>query len=292
MIDCQSQLKLEEIATLARSIGWGAADILEHYSQSADLVIKHKKEGPVTAADLAANDYILQQLRVAVGSSDFGYLSEETYKSPEQGAHIPTDKPWVWIIDPIDGTRDFINRTSEYAIHIALVREGRPAVAVVVLPEAGKLYWAQLGAGAFVDTRDGKRTPLRVSDRSRLEDLCLVARRTARGERLNELLHRLPCQNQQYFGSIGCKFAAIAEHRADGYISLSGKSAPKDWDLAAPELILTEAGGRLTRADGTLLMYNQEDVSQWGCLVASNGHCHEDLCARTAAILAQVEGEK
>jgi 3'(2'), 5'-bisphosphate nucleotidase len=161
---------------------------------------------------------------------------------------------------------------------------------VVVLPEAGKLYWAQLGAGAFVEKRDGKCTQLRVSDRSRLEDLCVVSRRTVRGERLNELLHRLPCQNQQYFGSIGCKFAAITEERADGYISLSGKSAPKDWDLAAPELILTEAGGRLTRADGTLLMYNQGDVSQWGCLIASNGNCHEELCARSAAILAHLQG--
>jgi 3'(2'), 5'-bisphosphate nucleotidase len=290
VIDCQSQLKLEEIASLARSIGWGAADILESFYQSNDLRIKHKKEGPVTAADLAANDYILQQLRVAVGSGDFCFISEETYKSPEEGSHTPVEKPWVWIIDPIDGTRDFINRTSEYAIHIALVREGRPVLAVVVLPEAGKLYWAQLGAGAFVEKRDGKCTQLRVSDRSRLEDLCVVSRRTIRGERLNELLHRLPCQNQQYFGSIGCKFAAIAETRADGYISLSGKSAPKDWDLAAPELILTEAGGRLTRADGTLLMYNQGDVSQWGCLVASNGHCHEELCARVTAIMAQMEG--
>jgi 3'(2'), 5'-bisphosphate nucleotidase len=103
------------------------------------------------------------------------------------------------------------------------------------------------------------------------------------------LLQQLPYKNQKHIGSIGCKIAAIVEHHADVYISLSGKSAPKDWDLAAPELILTEAGGEFTHFDGTPLMYNQPDVSQWGGLLASNGQCHAQLCKEAERILATLD---
>ena len=103
------------------------------------------------------------------------------------------------------------------------------------------------------------------------------------------MLQQLPYKNQKHIGSIGCKIAAIVEHQADVYISLSGKSAPKDWDLAAPELILTEAGGQFTHFDGTPLMYNQGDVSQWGGLLASNGQCHAQLCQEAERILASLD---
>jgi 3'(2'), 5'-bisphosphate nucleotidase len=79
-------------------------------------------------------------------------------------------------------------------------------------------------------------------------------------------------------GSVGGKIAAIVEQRADLYLSLSGKSAPKDWDMAAPELVLTEAGGRFTHFDGQPLRYAQGDPSQWGGRIASNGPQHDALC--------------
>lgn len=282
--------RLDEIGAIARTIGWGAADILNTFAHdSTYLSVKQKKEGLVTAADLATNDYILQQLRIAFGSQEFGYLSEETYKEPKSSSEKkPLPQSWVWIIDPIDGTQAFIRRSSQYAVHIALVYEGRPVVAVVVVPETEKLYYAQKGGGAFVENRAGSRYRLQVSKRDRLEDILLLSRRTHSGERLHEILQKLPCQNKQYRGSIGCKIAAIAEQKADAFILLSGKFAPKDWDLAAPELILTESGGKFTRTDGTLLLYNQGDANQWGCAIASNGKCHEQLCAEVAKILSKL----
>ena len=102
-------------------------------------------------------------------------------------------------------------------------------------------------------------------------------------------MQKLPCQNQKAVGSIGCKIATIVEQQADVYISMSGKSAPKDWDLAAPELILTEAGGMFTHFDGTPLMYNQGDINQWGGLLASNGQYHAELCAKAERILAGLD---
>jgi 3'(2'), 5'-bisphosphate nucleotidase len=273
---------LKEILAIARSIGWEAADILRSYYRQTDnqnLDVKYKQDDPVTAADVAVNHFILEKLQAALGTEDFAYISEETYTVRQE------TQEWVWIIDPLDGTRDFIEKTGEYAIHIALVKQQRPVLAVVVVPEAEKLYYAIKGSGAFVERRDGKSLPLQVSSQQSLEDLTVVVSRSHRNERLNYLLQQLPCQNQKAVGSVGCKIATIVQQQADVYISLSGKSAPKDWDIAAPELILTEAGGKYTHFDGTSLQYNTGDVNQWGGLLASNGQYHEVLCQEAERIL-------
>ena len=282
--------ELDEILEITRSIGWGASDLLRSYyrgkQNDGDLEIQDKKDGPVTAADGAVNRYILDNLKSKLSDPEFAYVSEETHKY--QSAEQLKDS-WVWIIDPLDGTRDFIDRTGEYAIHIALVKDGRPILALVACPEAEKLYYAKKGGGTFVETRDGTVEPIRVSERNKMEDLTIVASRTHRDQRFNQLLEQLPTKNLKYVGSVGCKVVTIVEQEADIYISLSGKSAPKDWDMAAPELILTEAGGQFTRADGTPLKYNTGDVNQWGALIASNGHCHADLCAKVERTLAEVD---
>jgi 3'(2'), 5'-bisphosphate nucleotidase len=268
---------LQEILKLARIVGWSAAEILRSYyhgtAKDHNLNVQYKDNDPVTAADLAVSQYILTELQAALGNENFGYISEETYKS-QQGKH-PAE--WVWIIDPLDGTRDFIEKTGEYAIHIALVRENRPVLAVVVIPEAEKLYYATQGHGTFVETKTGTQQ-LKVFSNKALADLIVVVSRSHRHEKLEYLLQNLPCQNQKAIGSVGCKMAAIVEQQADIYISLSGKSAPKDWDMAAPELILTEAGGKFTHFDGSPLQYNTDDINQWGGLLASNSPHHQLLC--------------
>lgn len=281
---------LDEILEITRSIGWGASDLLRSYYQGkqndGDLEIQDKKDGPVTAADVAVNHYILDNLKSKLNDQEFAYVSEETYKSQDAEK---LKESWVWIIDPLDGTRDFIDKTGEYAIHIALVKDGRPILALVACPEAEKLYYAKKGGGTFVETRDGTVQPIRVSERNKLEDLTIVASRTHRDQRFDQLLDQLPTKNLKYVGSVGCKVVTIVEQETDIYISLSGKSAPKDWDMAAPELILTEAGGQFTHVDGSPLQYNTGDVNQWGALIASNGHCHADLCAKAERILAEVD---
>jgi 3'(2'), 5'-bisphosphate nucleotidase len=287
--------KLEEISEISRSIAWGAADILQSYyrpdANTPNLDIQEQKDGPVTAADVAVNSYILDELQSILGDTEFGYLSEETYKAYlETNGKIPLPQSWVWIIDPLDGTRDFIDRTGEFAVHIALVYQGRPVLAVVAWPEQQNIYYAMKDAGAFMESRDGSAIKLQVSTRNTIADLSIVTSRSHRGDRFNQLLQKLPCQNQLAVGSIGCKIATIVEQKADVYIALSGKSAPKDWDLAAPELILTEAGGRFTRFDGSALQYNRGDVSQWGGLLASNGCCHNALCREAEGILAEIDG--
>ncbi|WP_414624037.1 3'(2'),5'-bisphosphate nucleotidase CysQ family protein [Calothrix sp. CCY 0018] len=279
--------ELQSILELLRPIGWGASDILRSYyhgKKQDDLNVEYKDDkgkDPVTAADLAVNNYILKKLKNELGSEDFGYISEETYQNQDG----KNNSEWVWIIDPLDGTKDFINKTGEYAIHIALVRNKRPELALVAIPEAEKLYYAIKDGGTFVETLDGNRKSVRVSERDNPQDLTLVVSRSHRNERLNYLLEKLTFKNQKSVGSVGGKIVAIIEQQADIYISLSGKSAPKDWDMAAPELILTEAGGKYTHFDGTPLQYNTGDISQWGGLLASNGKCHEMLCKEAERII-------
>lgn len=285
-MDTNQSAKLAEILAIVRPIGWGASDILRsYYRGEINLDINEdKKDGPVTAADLATNHYILEKLQAALGTEEFGYLSEETYKGT-----TPLPQEWVWIIDPLDGTRDFIDKTGEYAIHIALTYQNRPVLAVVALPEAEKLYFATKNQGTFVETRDGVTKQIKVSDRNSPQELYLVASRTHRDERFQKLLDRITFKARNYVGSVGCKISTILEHQSDVYICLSGKSAPKDWDFAAPELILTEAGGKFTHFSGDPLTYNQGDVRQWGGLMASNGHCHQQLCQQAIAILEDID---
>ncbi|MBD2443020.1 3'(2'),5'-bisphosphate nucleotidase CysQ [Dolichospermum sp. FACHB-1091] len=277
---------LSEILTITRQVGWGAASLLSSYyhgtGEKANLDVKYKDNEPVTVADLAVSEYILSQLQAALGHEDFGYISEETYKS-QQGKN-PSE--WVWIIDPLDGTKDFINKTGEYAIHIALVQGTQTMLAVVAVPETQKLYYATRGGGTFIETASGS-VPVRLDATKNIQDLILVVSRSHRNNRLEYLLQHLPYQHQKPIGSVGCKIAAIVEQQADVYISLSGKSAPKDWDMAAPELILTEAGGKFTHFDCTPLKYNTGDIHQWGELLASNYQNHEVLCQEAQNILAR-----
>ncbi|WP_413198664.1 3'(2'),5'-bisphosphate nucleotidase CysQ family protein [Nostoc piscinale] len=280
---------LEDILAIARDVGWKAADILHSYYHGTvkdpDLQVQYKQSEPVTIADVTVSNYIVQRLQDAFGDEDFAYISEETYKSQLQ----LENSQLVWLIDPLDGTRDFIDKTGDYAIHIALIQEHRPILSVVAVPEAETIYYAIKDGGTFKETPSAT-VAIKLSPTKPVEDLTLVVSRSHRNERLEYLLQNLPCQNQKAVGSVGCKIATILEQNADIYISLSGKSAPKDWDIAAPELILTEAGGNFTRFDGSPLQYHTGDINQWGGLLASNSNSHQLLCQEAQRILSEFDG--
>jgi 3'(2'), 5'-bisphosphate nucleotidase len=269
-------LTLTEIADRTIDLGWQAAQLLRsYYNGDRDLeIIKQDVKSPITIADRAVDKLILEGLQALCGDS-CGYLTEETY----QEGCMPLPQEWVWIVDPLDGTRDFIDRTDEYAIHIALVYRHRPVLSVVAIPEAELIYYAIAGLGAFRVTKDHLRTQIQLAGNKPIEDLKVITTRSYLSDRLRQLLAQLPCKTHYPVGSIGCKIAKIIEGEANVYISLSGTSAPKDWDLAAPELILLEAGGKFSHAQGQALMYNRSDVSQWGCLVADDGQWHDRLLA-------------
>ena len=294
---------VEEQQLLAelRRLSWGAADILLAYGRGEQppygfppaLSVDHGGEGPVSAADLAVNQWLLDGLAAAFPQAAWTLLSEETAKqqlTPGQ----PLAAEWLWILDPLDGTKDFLQGTGEYAVHLALVHRGRPVLGVVLLPELEELWIGLVGADgtagrAWCENRAAEQRSARLSSRQSLGDLVLVASRNHRDQRLEQLLEALALGDTQAIGSVGGKVATILRGETDLYISLSGNSAPKDWDMAAPEAVLLAAGGAFSHADGRALSYNDGDIRQAGCLIASHGPSHAELCAKAAAAMAAID---
>jgi 3'(2'), 5'-bisphosphate nucleotidase len=292
---------LETLLSELRRLAWGAADILRAYSRGLEppfgfppvLAVEEGGEGPVSAADLSVNQWLLQGLAAAFPEAPWTLLSEETAKE-QLTPGVPLAADWLWILDPLDGTRDFLQGTGEYAVHLALVRQGRPVLGVVLLPEVEELWFGLLGeagqpAGAWREDRLGVRTPPELSARHRCEEMVLVASRNHRDPRLECLLEAIAPASSRAMGSVGGKVATILRGEADLYVSLSGRTAPKDWDMAAPEAVLVAAGGAFSHADGRPLAYNSGDVRQVGCLIASHGPAHAEMCRRANLALAKIE---
>jgi 3'(2'), 5'-bisphosphate nucleotidase len=285
-----------------RPLCWGAADILRAYARGeqppygfpAALQVDEGGEGPVSAADLAVNRWLLDGLHQAFPQAAWTLLSEETAREQlEEG--VPLAAEWLWILDPLDGTKDFLQGTGEYAVHLALVHRGTPVLGVVLLPELEELWFGLLGidAGspgqAWSEDRAGAASPATLSSRRTVGELVLVASRSHRDARLEQLLEALQLADTIAMGSVGGKVATILRGETDLYISLSGRSAPKDWDMAAPEAVLRAAGGAFSHADGTPLQYNTGDIRQAGCLIASHGLAHAALCDLSAAAMAEID---
>src|SRR5579875_2166766 len=240
----------EVAVAAAREAG---AAILRHY-RGAVHAREKGHDSPVTAADLEADAII--RGRIAAAFPDDGWLSEETADSTAR-----LGKPRVWIVDPLDGTKEFIQHIPEFCVCIALVEHGRPVVAVEYNPAADRLYVASQGAGT---TANG--TPARVSATARLADAVVLASRSEdkRGE------------------WDAFKLAELASGRGDATFTLTPKN---EWDVCAGTLLVEEAGGRVTDLDGAPLVFNQPSPLRPG-LVASNGVLHEALLA----LIAEVRG--
>jgi 3'(2'), 5'-bisphosphate nucleotidase len=264
---------LDELLTIAQTVAQEAsALILSHSPTSSPKIFKGEGEGYVTKADLEANQLILSRLQSACGTEQFAYISEETADNPQR---LSCD--WVWIIDPLDGTKGFLESTGEFAVHIALVHRQRPVLGVVALPALGEIYTAIAQQGAFRQTKDGRKEAIHTSSKTSLETMIAIVSRSHRNSAMDYVLAKLPKQEQQNFGSLGGKFIAIATGKADYYLTIPGNSAPKDWDFCAPEIILQEAGGKITYFNGQPLLYNRPDLHQREPILASNGKVHESL---------------
>jgi 3'(2'), 5'-bisphosphate nucleotidase len=296
-------IALEGLLSALRPLCWGAADILLAYGRGDQpphgfpraLRVEEGGEGPVSAADLAVNTWLLDGLEAAFPAAPWALLSEETAKQ-QLSTGVPLAADWLWILDPLDGTKDFLQGTGEYAVHLALVHRGRPTLGVVLLPALDQLWFGLLPGGepgpaakAWCEDRSAQRTPPRLSKRNSLGELLLVASRNHRDQRLEALLAALPLGGSRAIGSVGGKVATILRGETDLYISLSGRSAPKDWDMAAPEAVLLAAGGAFSHADGRPLSYNTGDGLQAGALLASHGPCHGELCSRISAAMAELD---
>ncbi len=269
---------------------WHACDILLKYGQKLkdskhnDGFIKNKENNePVTLADLEVNNLIIKNFQTKYANVDWEILSEETINTESQ----KKESNWLWILDPLDGTKDFIQKTGDFAMHLALNYENRPTIGIVLIPAKNEL-WIADGSQVWCENKKGLKKGPHLSNNRNLEDMTVITSKNHRNEELHNLINLMGFKKSILMGSVGCKIASIVRGEADIYISLSlpGKSAPKDWDFAAPEAILKQAGGSITTIDNKELIYGQKNYRQEGLIIASNdSENHERICWEIKKIL-------
>ena len=222
--------------------------ILEIYQ--TDFDVTHKTDNsPLTAADMAAHNAI--DAGLAILTPDLPILSEES-------AHIPFAEraQWTryWLVDPLDGTREFVKRNGEFTVNIALIENHEPILGVIYTPVSGLTYYAARGCGAYKKPPQGTAT--QIHTRKRPAGRVMVAgSRSHNGDSLNKFLGRIGDYDLISMGS-SLKSCLVAEGRADIYPRLGPTS---EWDTAAAQCIVEEAGGRVTELDLAPLRYNTKD---------------------------------
>ena len=228
------------IPTMARA---GAA-IMQIYDGA--FTVQHKDDNsPLTAADLESQRIILEALTRL--TPDIPVLSEES-------AHAPwaERQHWrsLWVVDPLDGTREFVKRNGEFTVNIALVIDHEPVLGLVSAPAQGLLYWGATGVGAFTRHRDTAQR--QISTAPPQHPIRVVGSRSHASPDTAQYLERLGPHTLSGIGS-SLKFCLLAEGKAELYPRFGPTS---EWDTAAGQALLEAAGGHVTRPDGHRLRYN------------------------------------
>ena len=230
--------ELEVAIAAARDAG----KILLHYYETGTEAWEKAEDNPLTIADLESDKAIAKHLTDAF--PDDGLLSEETVSKPSR-----LQKKRVWIVDPMDGTKEFTKKIPEFCASIAMVEDGEPVVGVILNPVTNVAVWASRGGGCF---RDGER--VNVSSVSKLEDSVVIASRTEISRNQFEPYDGW-FQEIRPVGSIAWKLACVACGDGDLNISVAPKN---EWDVCAGDVLVREAGGLYVDFDGNRRIYNQE----------------------------------
>ncbi len=261
-----------ELEVAQEAIRQAGAQVAAIYAQDTTVEWKTADE-PITAADRASNRVILERLRSAFPHD--GILSEET---ADDGSRLRHRR--VWIVDPLDGTRDFIDRTGEFVVMIGLAIDGEPVLGLVYQPITQVMFIGLPGEGAWME-QNGHRKPLHVSEVNEPARMRLVVSRSHRSPLTEAVAQALGIRQERPCGSVGLKVSLLATQEVDLYLHPS--LGCKEWDICAPHAILLAAGGQMTDCWGHPFRYNQPDVhKRWG-LIASNGRAHTKIVGHVAA---------
>jgi 3'(2'), 5'-bisphosphate nucleotidase len=261
---------------VAKKLAIDAGAILMSYFQQTISVDWKAPGDPVTAADRDASEFIVANLSREFPSH--GILSEE---EADDAAWLKRNP--VWMIDPMDGTREFIDHREDFAVQIGLVNEGTPILGVVYQPSKDKLYYAAQGRGAYM-TSAGTTTPMHVSSEHTAARLTLAVSRSHRSARIDAIRQQLGITESIAMGSVGLKVGLVCEGRAHIYLHPGSKTHL--WDTCGPEAILREAGGRMTDIANHPLRYTEAEHRNLHGLIATNGVVHDRVVQVTQSVLA------
>ena len=238
--------RIADVVAIARNAG---RKILELYDSDVDVTSKDD-DTPLSTADLAANQLIIESLRK---------LDPALPILTEESCGIPFSErfEWdtYWLVDPLDGTREFINRNGEFSVNIALIHEGVSILGVVHAPVLDVTYWAHRGSGAWKQTADQEPVPIKVRTAPTSGVTVARSRAPLTGGLLSRFLDKLGSYKEVAMGS-ALKSCLVAEGRADVYARLGPTS---EWDTGAAQCIVEEAGGHITDTKMQDLRYNTKD---------------------------------
>ena len=243
----------EPLASVMRAAGdiarATARGPFKHWTKGAD-------RSPVTEADIAVNEFLRDRLSVLVREA--GWKSEESHAKQSDPA-----VPLLWIVDPIDGTRAYISGRADWSISVALAGHGRPLIAAIYVPVTDEMFLALQGHGATLNN-----APISVSTGAALAGASLAGPKRFL-DRLSAITPQILAQPKVH--SLALRIARVAHGALDAAFASGGSH---DWDLAAADLLVHEAGGALTTFDGQRLTYNRADPLH-GALVAAGRSRHE-----------------
>ncbi|MBA2737812.1 MAG: 3'(2'),5'-bisphosphate nucleotidase CysQ [Pyrinomonadaceae bacterium] len=271
--------ELETAIALAREAG---AKILEFYALE---IVAEEKIGadnytePVTIADVTASRIIVEGLEKIF--PDDAILSEE--ETDDEENRLLGKR--VWIIDPIDGTWGFIKKDGDFGVQIGLTENGEVVLGVVYLPVDDILYFASKKQGAFCATGGEAAKRLQVSSKTNFTEMNLASSRNHRSPRMYRIIEDFGFRQEIQRGSVGLKVGLIVRRICDLYVHLSPRT--KFWDTCAPQIILEEAGGKMTDLFGFPLRYDISDVRNHNGIVAANGVSHKQIILRLKPILSE-----
>lgn len=223
-------------------------EIMDVYDNCADMEIEYKEgEMPLTAADKRANKVIVTALRD--NFPEYAVLSEEEKDNLER-----LDNDYCFIVDPLDGTKEFIKRNGQFTVNIALSYEHKSVVGVIYVPVTGELYYAAKGQGAYL-LAGGKEQKLQVTSETETDKLRVVMSNSHGCKEMDELLEKYHLQNFVSVGS-SLKGCMIAKGEAEIYYRFN---PTMEWDTAAMQCIVEEAGAIFMQMDDTPMLYNREN---------------------------------
>lgn len=240
----EKELEISKIAAIKA----GEA-IMEIYNDAEDMQIEYKDGNmPLTAADKAANRVIVDLLKENFPS--YAILSEEEKDNPER---LKNDL--CFIVDPLDGTKEFIKRNGQFTVNIALAYKHESIMGVIYVPVTGELYYAAQGQGSYNKKQDGRIEELHVSDNTDISTLKVVASNSHGCAEMDELLRKYNLTNLVKIGS-SLKGCLVASGQADIYYRFN---PTMEWDTAAMQCIAEEAGAIFKQMDGSPMTYNRKD---------------------------------
>lgn len=238
--------------------------VLSIYAKEQIKTEKKEDNSPVTEADLASNQVIKKILTKETGLS---VLSEEMQ---DDASRLQEDL--LWLVDPLDGTKEFLAKNGEFSINLALIERGQPVVGVVICPAKQSTYFAALGEGAYL-LKDEQSQQLKLNPKTSIENISIAVSRSHLKPELKAKFDSLPGVRLVQRGS-ALKYCEIAENSIQASVR---KTPLYEWDIAAADCILREAGGMMTDLSGEAFTYNNHDLLIDRGVVVAEKSLHGEL---------------